>query len=94
MKKLSLITSYILKKKRGSQASLFSLQMQKLSQVVIINSMAYLEIKIPVSPEMMEIIVAELSYLPYNSFEEKEDKQELYAYILEEDFEAMLDSRL
>jgi len=48
--------------------------------------MAYLEIKIPVSAEMMEIIVAELSYLPYNSFEEKESEGELMAYILEEDF--------
>ena len=60
--------------------------MQKLSLVVTINLMAYLEIKIPVSAEMMEIIVAELSYLPYNSFEEKETEGELMAYILEEDF--------
>ena len=33
----------------------------------------------------MDIIVAELSYLPFNSFEEKEEA--LHAYILEEDFE-------
>lgn len=48
--------------------------------------MTYLEVKIPVNPEFSEIIIAELSYLPFHSFEEKEG--ELRAYILEEDFEA------
>lgn len=49
--------------------------------------MGYLEITMQVSVELMEIIVAELSYLPYNSFEEKEEEEVLHAYILEEDFE-------
>ena len=46
--------------------------------------MPYLEIEIPASSELHEILIAELSFNNYDSFQEQEDQ--LMAYILEEDF--------